>query len=225
MINAFLPVEYVDLLLKGTLDTLYMTGLSALVSYICGMPLGIILVITERNHIWPHYQLNRIIGSIINFARSVPFIILLIAVIPFTRLVVGTSIGATASVVPLVLAATPFVARLVEASLKEIDWGVIEAAQSMGASNWEIIYKVMFRETLPSTILGIAITIITLIGYSAMAGTVGGGGLGDLAVRYGYYRYEEEVMVITIILLVFIVQAVQSSGNYLSRIIDKKTNR
>lgn len=225
MNNSSAIVEYIGFLWKGTLDTLYMTGLSTLFAYIFGLPLGIILVITGKKHIMPNYRLNTIINGIINFTRSVPFIILLIAVIPFTRFVIGTSIGATASVVPLVLAATPFVARMVETSLKEVDWGIIEAAQSMGASPWEIILKVMVRETLPSLILGLSITTITLIGYSAMAGTVGGGGLGDIAIRYGYYRYEKGLMLITIILLVFIVQIVQSVGNFLSYKIDKKINK
>lgn len=210
------------LLGKGTLDTLYMTSLSTVFSYLLGLPLGIILVTTEKNHILEHRQVNSILGTIINLTRSIPFIILLIAVIPFTRFVVGTTIGASASAVPLVLAATPFVARLVENTLKELDRGLIEAALSMGATPWQIILKVMLPETLPSLILGISITAITLIGYSAMAGAVGGGGLGDIAVRYGYYRYETDLMFITIILLIVIVQCIQSIGNFLSNKIDKK---
>lgn len=214
--------DYVSLLGKGMLDTLYMTILSTAFAYLFGLPLGIILVITGENHITPNKKLNVILGGIINITRSVPFIILLIAIIPFTRLIVGSTIGATASVVPLVIGAIPFVARMVETSLKDMEWGVIEAAQAMGTSPWRIITKVMVPETLPSLILGLSITTITLIGYSAMAGAVGGGGLGDIAIRYGYYRYKKELMFLTIILLIVIVQVIQSTGNFLSRKIDKK---
>ncbi len=216
-------LEYVYLLGKGTLETLYMTIAATGFSYLAGLPLGITLVVTEEKGILPRKKLNMILGSIINIVRSAPFIILLIAVIPLTRLIVGTSIGSTASIVPLVIGATPFVARMVETSIKEIDRGVIEAAQSMGSSPWQIIWKVMIPETLPSLILGASITTITLIGYSAMAGAVGGGGLGDLAIRYGYYRYQKDIMFLTIGLLVLIVQIIQSFGSYLSRKIDKKT--
>jgi D-methionine transport system permease protein len=222
MIDFKMIIDYMDLLGKGTIDTLYMTVLATAFSYIFGLPLGVILVITDKNHILPNKKLNTLLGGVINVTRSVPFIILLIAIIPFTRLIVGTTIGATASVVPLVIGAIPFVARMVETSLKDIDRGTIEAAQSMGASPWEIIRKVMIPETLPSLILGVSITTITLIGYSAMAGAVGGGGLGDIAIRYGYYRYQKDLMILTIILLVVIVQLVQSTGNFLSRKIDKK---
>jgi D-methionine transport system permease protein len=222
MIDTNLIAGYAVQLGKGTLDTLYMTLLATAFSYVFGLPLGVILVITEKNHILPNKKLNAILGSVVNITRSVPFIILLIAIIPFTRFVVGTTIGATASVVPLVIGAIPFVARLVETSLKEVDRGMIEAALSIGASPWHIIAKVMIPETLPSLILGVSITTITLIGYSAMAGAIGGGGLGDIAVRYGYYRYQKDLMILTIILLVVIVQLIQSTGNFLSRKIDKK---
>ncbi len=217
--------EYIDLLGKGTLDTLYMVLVSVSFSYLLGLPLGIAVVITEEHGILPSSKLNRTLDAIINFTRSIPFIILLIAVIPFTRWVVGTSIGATASIVPLVIGAIPFVARMVESSLKEIDKGIIEAALAMGASPMQIITKVMVPETLPSLILGASITTITLIGYSAMAGTVGGGGLGDLAIRYGYHRYQNDMMVLTIGLLIIIVQVVQSLGNFLARKIDKKSDK
>ncbi len=214
--------EYWDLLGSGTLVTLYMTFLSTFFAYLFGVPLGIVLVITDRQHILPRHRLNALLGGIVNVMRSIPFIILLIAVIPFTRLVVGTSIGPTASVVPLAIGAIPFVARMVEASVKEVDRGVVEAALAMGASPWQLIMKVLVPETLPSLILGMSITIITLIGYSAMAGVVGGGGLGDIAIRYGYYRYQEDLMFLTIVLLVIIVQLIQTAGDYLSRRIDKK---
>ena len=222
MIDPAILMEEAQFLGKGTLDTLYMTFLSTSFSYLLGLPLGVILVVTEKNHILPNIRLNAVLGWIINITRSVPFIILLIAVIPVTRLVVGTSIGPTASVVPLVIGATPFVARIVETSLKEVDRGIIEAAQSMGARPWEIITRVMVPETMPSLILGVSITTITLIGYSAMAGVVGGGGLGDIAIRYGYYRYESYYMFLTILLLVIIVQLVQSTGTFLSKKIDKR---
>jgi D-methionine transport system permease protein len=222
MIDAAKVMEYCGLLGSGTLVTLYMTFLSTFFAYLFGMPLGIILVITERQHVLPRRRLNASLGGIVNVMRSIPFIILLIAVIPFTRLVVGTSIGPSASVVPLAIGAIPFVARMVEASIKEVDKGLVEAALAMGASPRQIISKVMVPEAMPSLILGVSITIITLIGYSAMAGVVGGGGLGDIAIRYGYYRYQEDLMFLTIILLIIIVQMVQSAGNYLSRRIDKR---
>lgn len=217
-----LILEYANMLGKGTIDTLYMTLVATFFAYFFGLPLGITIVVTEKNHILPHAKLNLFLESIINITRSIPFIILLIAIIPFTRLVVGTTIGATASIVPLAIGAIPFVARMVETSMKELDRGIIEAAQSIGASPWQIIRKVMIPETLPSLILGLSITTITLIGYSAMAGAVGGGGLGDLAIRYGYYRYQKDIMFLTIALLIIIVQIVQSLGSYSSKKIDKK---
>lgn len=214
--------EYAGMLAKGTLDTLTMTFAAAFFSYLLGLPLGVAVVVTEENHILPSRNINNILSGLINIFRSVPFIILLIAVIPLTRLIVGTSIGVAASVVPLVIAAVPFVARLTEASFREIDQGIIEAAQSIGASPWQIIYKVMLPETMPSLVLGASITTITLVGYSAMAGAVGGGGLGDLAIRYGYYRYQKDVMILTIILLILIVQIIQSLGNFISFKLDRK---
>jgi D-methionine transport system permease protein len=220
-VNSILA-SYAGLLGQGTLDTLYMTLMSAFIAYLFGLPLGVALVVTDAKGIRPRVYFNRVLGAAVNIVRSVPFIILLIAVIPFTRLVVGTSIGATASIVPLALGAIPFIARMVESSLKELDNGAIEAAQSMGASLRQIIFRVMLPECLPSLILGATITVITLIGYSAMAGTVGGGGLGDIAIRYGYYRYQNDLMVLTILLLLLIVQAFQSIGNRLSRKADRK---
>ncbi len=204
-------------------ETIYMVFLSTLVSYIVGMPLAIILVISEKGHILESPQLNRILGSIINAVRSLPFIILLILAIPFTRWVVGTSIGTVASIVPLSLAAIPFVARLVETSLKEIDWGLIEAALSMGASNWQIINKVLLPEAMPSMLLGVAITAINLVGYSAMAGVLGGGGLGTLAYYHGYMRYQTGIMWITVIVLIVIVQGIQMLGDKAAgRLINKR---
>lgn len=214
--------NYLNMLGKGTLETLYMVVAATLFSYLFGLPLGVISVISESGGIFPQHKTHLFLDKVINIVRSIPFIILLIALIPFTRLIVGTSIGSTASIVPLVIAAVPFVARMVETALKEIDKGIIEAAQSMGASPWQIIYHVMIPETLPTLILGASITTITLVGYSAMAGVVGGGGLGDLAIRYGYYRYQNDIMFLTIVLLLIIVQIVQSLGNCLSKKIDKK---
>ncbi len=215
-------IGYAPMLGKGTLETLYMVGLSVLFSYILGLPLGVLVVITGKNSIASMPKLNAVVGWIVNIGRSIPFIILMIALIPFTRLVVGKSIGSTAACVPLIIAAAPFVARMVETSLEELDHGVIEAAKAMGATNWQIIYKVMIPEAVPSLVRGVSITTITMIGYSAMAGAVGGGGLGDIAIRYGYHRYEYEVMLITIVLLVIIVQVIQSIFNLVARRIDKR---
>ncbi|MBF7096028.1 methionine ABC transporter permease [Alkalibacter mobilis] len=212
-----LLTEFSDILIKGTLDSLYMIFASTFFSYLFGLPLGIALVVTGDNHIMPAKHVNRVLETVVNIVRSVPFIILIIAVMPFTRMVAGTSIGPKAAIVALVIGATPFVARLVESSLKEVDKGIIEAATSMGCSKFEIIYKVMVPESMPSLIMGASITTITLVGYSAMAGVLGGGGLGDIAIRYGYYRYEGELMVVTIILLVAIVQGIQVIGNKWSK--------
>jgi D-methionine transport system permease protein len=204
-------------------ETTYMVFLSTLFSYIFGLPLAIILITTEPGHILENARVNSILGSIVNAARSIPFIILLILAIPFTRFIVGTSIGTVASIVPLTLAAIPFVARLVESSLKELDWGLIEAALSMGANTWQIINKVLIPEALPSMILGVAITAINLVGYSAMAGVVGGGGLGTLAYYHGYMRYQPGIMWITVIVLIFLVQLIQVVGDKLAgRIINKR---
>ena len=203
-------------ILIATWETLYMVAISTFLSYILGLVLGIILVITTKNHVAENKSINLVLGAIVNATRSIPFIIFLILVIPLTRWIVGTSIGTIASIVPLTLAAIPFVARLTETSLKEIDWGLIEAALAMGASTWEIITKVLLPEAKPSLILGVAITTINLIGYSAMAGIVGGGGLGTLAYYYGYQRYEDSIMFITVIVLIIMVQAFQMIGDSLA---------
>jgi D-methionine transport system permease protein len=178
-----------------------------------GTPLGIITAISEENHIWPHKNLNKVLNLVINITRSLPFIILMIAVFPLTKLLVGTRIGTTAAIVPLTISAIPFVARLVEASVKELPWGIIEAALSMGANVRQIILKVILPEALPSIVSGITLTIISLIGYSAMAGAIGGGGLGDLAIRFGYQGFQEDVLIGTVIVLLLIVQIVQLLGN------------
>jgi len=207
---------FVNKLFLATWETLYMVLISTFFSYVFGLPLGVILVTTGDGHILENRGVNRLLGSVVNATRSVPFIIFLILLIPLTRLIVGTSIGTVASIVPLTLAAIPFVARLVETSLKEIDWGLIEAALSMGASAWQVICKVLIPEAKPSLILGVAITAISLVGYSAMAGIVGGGGLGTLAYYYGYQRYETPVMWATVIVLIILVQGIQMLGDTLA---------
>lgn len=211
-----------DKVVLATWETIYMVILSTVFSYIFGLPLAIILVITDKGHILENPRLNKFLGSIVNATRSIPFIIFLILVIPLTRLIVGTFIGTVASIVPLTLAAIPFVARMAETSLKEINWGLIEAALSMGANTWQIIRKVLIPEALPSIILGVSITTINLVGYSAMAGIVGGGGLGTLAYYYGYQRYQTGIMWVTVILLVILVQGVQLLGDKLSNSVINK---
>ncbi|GAP22357.1 methionine ABC transporter permease [Leptolinea tardivitalis] len=214
--------SWIPTILAGTWDTLYMVLVSTLFTVLFGLPLGILLTVTDKDGLAPADAFNSVLGAIVNAARSLPFIILLVLVIPFTRLVVGTTIGSTAAIVPLVLAATPFFARVAESSLREVDHGLVEAAQSMGCTDWQIIYKVLIPESLSSLILGVALTIISLIGYSAMAGAIGGGGLGDLAIRYGYQRYETEIMAATVVILILLVQGVQYAGNTLARRISKK---
>ncbi|MGI6660018.1 MAG: methionine ABC transporter permease [Dethiobacteraceae bacterium] len=210
------------MIVLGLGETLYMTLLSTALAYLLGLPLGIILVVTEKDGIRPQRFLNRILNFIINVIRSVPFLILLVAVIPITRFIVGKIIGSSATVVPLVIAAAPFIARLVESSLKEVDKGVIEAAQSMGASPLQIITKVMLPEALPSLIVGAAIAVTTILSYSAMAGFVGGGGLGTIAINYGYYRYQNDVMFATVALLVIVVQVLQEIGTWIANLSDKR---
>lgn len=213
---------WVPNLIKGTADTLYMVSVSTFFTVLFGLPLGVLLVVTDKDSLVSSPTLNQVLGTIVNIVRSVPFIILLVIVIPFTRLVVGTSIGATAAIVPLALAAIPFYARVAETGLREVDKGLIEAAESMGCSAWQIILKVLLPEALPSLILGIALTIISLISYSAMAGAIGGGGLGDLAIRYGYQRYETDIMIATVVLLVLLVQGIQLIGNKLAQKVAKR---
>lgn len=214
--------EYKDLLLQGILDTLYMTFTSTLFAYIIGLPLGVIMIITAPKGISPNKAVNSVLGTIINIGRSIPFVILMVALIPFTRLIVGKAIGSTAAIVPLTIAAAPFVARMVESSLAELSPGVIEAAQTMGASNWQIAYKVLLPESVPSLIRGFSITTITLVGYSAMAGAFGAGGLGDIAIRYGFHRYQTDVMLVTIVLIVIMVQLIQMLFNFAAAKIDKR---
>ena len=211
-----------QLLLQGTLDTLYMTLVSTAIAYLIGIPLGVILVITRREGICPAPKTNAVLGTIVNIMRSVPFLILIIVLIPFTRLVAGTSIGATATIVPLIVGAAPFIARMVESSLLEVDAGVVEAAQARGASPWQIVTKVLLKESVPSLVTGAAIALTTILGYSAMAGAVGGGGLGDLAIKYGYHRYQTDVLLLTLVILVLLVQVIQALGNAVAKRIDHR---
>ena len=212
----------IDLLWEGTLDTIYMTLVSTFFSYVFGMIMAVILVITRADGIRPHPVIFRVLDVIVNLTRSFPFLILMIAIIPFTRWLVGTTIGNNATVVPLVVAAAPFVARLIEQSLLEVDRGVIEAAQSMGASTWQLIWKVFIPEATPSLINGSAIAATTILGYSAMSGAVGGGGLGKLAIMYGYNRYQNDIMFATFVLLIIIVQLLQSFGVWATRRSDRR---
>lgn len=214
--------EMIALLVEALLETTYMVGVSTAIAALLGIPLGVILVTTDKGHILENIPFNRTLGAIVNAARSTPFIILMVAIIPFTRMIVGTSIGTNAAVVPLAIAAIPFVGRIVESALKEVDSGVIEAAQAMGASPKEIIFKVLIPEAMPSIVLGMTITVISLIGYSAMAGAIGGGGLGDLAIRYGYQRFRADIMLATVVILIAQVQLVQSCGDFLARRLNKK---
>lgn len=212
----------VTMLVEGVFDTLYMTLVSTVIAYLIGLPMGIALVVTSDKGIRPNKVIYKILDIIVNIVRSIPFLILLILVIPFTRLIVGKTYGTAATIVPLIIAAAPFIARMVESSIQEVDPGVIEAAQSMGAGLWTIIWKVMLAEARTSLIVGATIVLGTILGYSAMAGTVGGGGLGDIAIRYGYYRYQSDIMIVTVVLLVVLVQVMQMIGMALSRKLDKR---
>lgn len=211
-----------NLLIKALGQTVYMVSISMLIASLIGIPLGILLVVTEKDNILSCPIVNRPLSFIINIIRSIPFIILMVAIIPFTRILAGTSIGTTAAIIPLTLAAIPYIARMVETSIREIPFGLIEAAQSMGATPLQIIYKVLLPESLPSILDSMTVVMVSLVGASAMAGTIGGGGLGDLAIRYGYQRFQADIMIITIIVLVLMVQSIQFLGSFLSRKADKR---
>lgn len=212
----------IGLLLDALKETLIMVGVAAAVSAFLGIPLGVLLVLTSRGHILQNTIINTVLGVVVNVTRSTPFIILLIAIIPLTRLIVGTSIGTSAAIVPLTVAAIPFVARLAEASIREVDPGLIEAAQAMGATPGQIVFKVLIPESWPGIIAGLTVTVVSLIGYSAMAGTIGGGGLGDLGIRYGYQRFQPDVMLAVVVVLIVLVQSVQSLGDVLARRLNKR---
>ncbi|MEN0583488.1 MULTISPECIES: methionine ABC transporter permease [unclassified Kosakonia] len=205
------------LLLNGTLETIYMVGLAAFFTVLIGLPVGVLLFVSRSNGLAPMPKLNALLGAVINFGRSLPFIVLLIALIPFTRALIGTTLGSTAAVVPVTIGAFPFFARLTENALDEVDYGRIEAILSMGGNLWHVIAKALLPEALPTLLASITLTIVMLIGFSSMAGVIGGGGLGDLAIRYGYQRFNDQVMVGTVVILVALVQGVQMAGDRLVR--------
>ncbi len=211
-----------NMLGTGIWETIYMVAMSSIFSYVIGIPLGVILVVTARDGIKPIPAVEKALGIIINLLRSVPFIILAIMLLPVTRKVVGTTIGPNAMVFPLIVAGSPYIARMVESSFREVDAGVIEAAKSMGASTWQIIYKVLLPESKPSLLVGAAISVTTILGYTAMGGFVGAGGLGAIAINYGYYRYQTDIMLITVAIMVIIVQIIQESFMKLSKVNDKR---
>ncbi|HZK33681.1 MAG TPA: methionine ABC transporter permease [Bacillota bacterium] len=214
--------QITQLMWDGLLETLYMTVVSTIAAYIIGMPIGLLLTVTDKDGIKPNKTISTVLGLIVNVLRSIPFIILLVAVMPITRAIVGTTIGSSATIVPLVIAAAPYIARMVENSIKEVDRGVIEASHSMGASTLQIVWKVLIPEARPSLLLGAAISITTILSYSAMAGFVGGGGLGDIAIRYGYNLGKTEIMLVMVIVLIAIVQVFQATGAWISRKNDKR---
>lgn len=217
--------EVIMMIVRGIGETLYMTLVSAFFGYLLGLPLGIVLTVTDADGIRPNKWVYKVLDLISNILRSIPFLILLVLIIPLTRALVGKSYGSTATIVPLTIAAAPFIGRMVESSLKEVDRGVIEAAQSMGATTWQIVWKVLLKEARTSLIVNATIATGTILGYSAMAGNVGGGGLGDIAIRYGYYRYQADIMIVTVIILILLVQIMQGIGMFLSRKVDRRRVR
>lgn len=214
--------QLIDLLISGTTDTILMVGISAFFAFLMGLPLAVILVNTSQHGIYPSKGINKVLGSVVNITRSVPFLILMVALIPFTRWIVGTSYGVWAAVVPLTLAATPFFARIAEVSLREVDRGLIEAAQAIGCNRKQIIWHVLLPEALPGIVAGFTVTIVTMINSSAIAGAIGAGGLGDIAYRYGYQRFDMQIMLAVIVVLVILVICVQAIGDTLSHQLDKR---
>jgi len=221
MFDTFTPAM-LELFASSLGETLVMVGIAGLFGALIGVPLGVLLRLTDRQGVLEHALVNRVVGGVVNAVRSTPFIILLVAIIPFTRLVTGSSIGTAAAVVPLTIAAAPFFARLVETSLREVDSGLVEAAQAMGATTWQIVFKVLLPEAMPGIVAGFTVTLVSLTGYSAMAGAIGGGGLGDLGIRYGYQRFLPEVMLAVVVVLIAFVQAVQSVGDWVVRRLSRK---
>jgi D-methionine transport system permease protein len=215
--------EIIRLIVNSTFDTLYMVAVAAGLGTLLGLPLGVFLATSRQGELFAAPWANRILGVIVNATRSTPFIILVVAIIPFTRLIAGTSIGTTAAIVPLTVASTPFIARLVEAAIREVDQGLVEAARAMGASPLQIVRKVLLPEALPAISLALTLAIVSLLGFSAMVGAVGGGGLGDLGIRYGYQRFMPDVMAAVVVVLIVLVQGVQSIGDTLARRLDKRT--
>jgi len=214
--------QIIDLLIKGLIDTLHMVAVSGAIGTLIGLPLGVLLAVTGRGELLQNLAFNRLIGAVVNMTRSTPFIILVVAIIPFTRLVAGTSIGTSAAIVPLTVAAAPFIARVVENAIREVDRGLIEAAQAMGATPFQIVRKVLLPEAMPAMVMGLTLSAVSLIGYSAMVGAVGGGGLGDLGIRYGYQRFLPEVMLAVVVVLIILVQVVQSTGDWIARRVNKR---
>jgi D-methionine transport system permease protein len=217
--------ELLQMILWSTLDTLTMVGLAGLFGTLIGLPLGIFLATSRANELFPAPTANRIVGLVVNATRSTPFIILVVAIVPLTRLIAGTSIGTAAATVPLTIAATPFIARVIEAAIREVDQGLIEAARAFGASPFQIVRKVLLPEAMPGVTLALTLTAVSLIGYSAMVGAVGGGGLGDLGIRYGYQRFMPEVMATVVLVLIALVQSVQTIGDTIARRLDKRSRR
>jgi len=221
-VDSYLGKGVFDMLLAGTGETLTMVFVSTFFGYLFGLPLGVLLAVSSKDGIKPNAVIHRTLDVATNIFRSIPFLILLILIIPFTKLLVGKSYGTEGTIVPLTVAAIPFIARMVESSIGEVDKGVIEAAQSMGAGNLTIIWKVLIAESRTSILVGVTVVLGTILGYSAMAGTVGGGGLGDIAIRYGYYRYQVKIMVVTVVILVLLVQIMQAVGMFISRKLDRR---
>lgn len=220
-----MSLEIARVIAEATLDTLFMVGIAAALGTLFGLPLGVFLATSGRGELFAAPALNRLIGAIVNATRSTPFIILVVAIIPFTRLVAGTSIGTAAAVVPLTVAATPFIARIIESAIREVDHGLIEAVRAMGATPLQIVRKVLVPEALPGIVLGLTLSVVSLLGYSAMVGAVGGGGLGDLGIRYGYQRFMPDVMAAVVVVLIALVQSVQTIGDRLSRRLNKRLPR
>lgn len=214
--------EMIRLIANSTGETLYMVGVAALIATILGLPLGVFLATSAKGELFAAPWINRVLGVIVNATRSTPFIILVVAIIPFTRLIAGTSIGTNAAIVPLTIAATPFIARLIEGAIREVDQGLVEAARAFGATPLQIVMKVLIPEALPGIVLGLTLAVVSLLGFSAMVGAVGGGGLGDLGIRYGYQRFMPEMMLAVVIVLIVLVQAVQSIGDRLARRLNKR---
>lgn len=217
--------ELIKLIADAAVDTIYMVAISAIIGTLLGLPLGIFLATSGRSELFQSVTLNRIIGLIVNAVRSTPFIILVVSIIPLTRLIAGTSIGTTAAIVPMTLSAVPFIARITETSIREVDGGLIEASLAMGATPLQIVFKVLIPEALPGIVLGVTLSIVSLISFSAMVGAVGGGGLGDVGIRYGYQRFMPEVMIVVIVVLILLVQAVQSFGDAVARRVNKRKLR
>src|SRR3712207_608572 len=214
--------EMINLIAASTGETLYMVAVSALIATLFGLPLGVFLATSGRGELFAAPWVNRVLGAVVNATRSTPFIILVVAIIPFTRLIAGTSIGTSAAIVPLTVAATPFIARLIEGAIREVDQGLIEAARAFGASPLQIVRKVLIPEALPGIVLGLTLAVVSLLGFSAMVGAVGGGGLGDLGIRYGYQRFMPHMMLAVVVVLIVLVQAVQSIGDRLARRLNKR---